>query len=92
MDTLRKLEQAIDILDALIEKESRTHYETDNVVELKTVKHTIEDISEEITEGDASLIASAPEMLAMLKEIRENVPTTYYRKIRKIIAKAEGGK
>ena len=29
-------------------------------------------IGEEMTEGDANLIASAPEMLAMLKELHDN--------------------
>ena len=54
-------------------------------------------IGEEMTEGDANLIASAPEMLAMLKELHDN-DDVYYKiksvgaraRLRKLIAKAEG--
>ena len=55
-------------------------------------------IGEEMTEGDANLIANAPEMLAMLKELHDN-DDVYYKiksvgaraRLRKLIAKAEGG-
>ena len=55
-------------------------------------------IGEEMTEGDANLIASAPEMLAMLKELHDN-DDVYYKiksvgaraRLRKVITKAEGG-
>jgi len=55
-------------------------------------------IGEEMTEGDANLIANAPEMLAVLKKVHKNmhihysdVPSVDVFEVSDLIAKVEGG-
>jgi len=74
--------------------ELHSYYDLSGVLTHGAISSNGKYICEEATEGDANLIASAPEMLKMLKKLHEsclNHRGKKRRKLGELIAKAEGG-